>query len=149
MTVVADRQQDAPPQVRRRRSPRQWAAAGALGALSAASVGYLLTHDPHVPGRYPTCILLELTGLACPACGGTRAAYDLAHGDVAQAFTHNALVPLAVLATVLVVAYRVISRRRGRTLAPMPMWVPMVIGLVVVAFGVLRNLPGLEFLGPA
>ena len=52
--------------------------AGLVVAGSVAAAGglaYLGTHDPHVAGSYPQCVLYSLTGIYCPACGGTRAAY--------------------------------------------------------------------------
>ena len=52
-----------------------------VGLLGAGVLGsYLYAHDPHQPGAYPACVLHALTGLYCPGCGGTRAAYDLVHG---------------------------------------------------------------------
>ena len=148
MSTLTNQHPGARPQIARRR-PSRLALGGTLAASAALSVGYLLTHDPHVAGRYPTCVLLELTGWACPACGGTRAAFDLAHGDVAHAFSHNPLVPLGLMAALLVVGYRWVVRRSGRQLASMPAWVPVAIGVGVLVFGVVRNLPGWEFLGPA
>ena len=103
--------------------------AGLVVAGSAAAAGglaYLGTHDPHVAGSYPACILYSLTGIYCPACGGTRAAYDLMHADVAGAFARNPAVPLLLVAVLVWVGYRVTYRRRHGTKAPaVPSWVPI------------------------
>ena len=78
--------------------------AGLVAAGTVAAVGglaYLGTHDPHVTGSYPQCVLYSLTGIYCPACGGTRAAYDLMHGDVAGAFARNPAVPMLLVAVLV------------------------------------------------
>lgn len=65
-----------------------------LAALGAGIVGlvYLWHTNPHVPGQLlPACPFHLLTGLLCPACGGSRMTYDLLHGDVVAAFHDNAL----------------------------------------------------------
>lgn len=124
-----------------------WAAAGVAGA---GGVAWLLTHDPNEPGHYPACVLLQATGLYCPACGGTRATYDLLHGDVAGAFARNPLVPPLYLAVALYVAFRLVRARRGRPVrTTVPNWLPVALGVAVIAFGVLRNIPGWDALSPA
>ena len=96
------------------------------GSVAAAGgLAYLGTHDPHVAGSYPQCVLYSLTGIYCPACGGTRAAYDLLHGDVAGAMARNPAVPVLLVGVLLFLAYRVTYRRRHGTAAPaVPAWVP-------------------------
>ena len=131
-----------------RRPGAGFVVAGAVAA--AGGLAYLGTHDPHLAGSYPACILYSLTGIYCPACGGTRAAYDLMHGDVAGAFARNPAVPLLLIAVLVWLGYRVTSRRRHRTKAPaVPSWVPVAIAVATLVFGVLRNIPGWDWLSPA
>ena len=131
-----------------RRPGAGFVAAGAVAA--AGGLAYLGTHDPHVAGSYPACILYSLTGIYCPACGGTRAAYDLMHGDVAGAFARNPAVPLLLVVVLVWVGYRVTYRRRHGTKAPaVPSWVPVAIAVSALVFGVLRNIPGWDWLSPA
>jgi hypothetical protein len=124
---------------------------GAAGAAAAAGgLAYLGTHDPHVAGSYPPCMLYTLTGLYCPACGGTRATYDLLHGDVAGAMARNPAVPVLLVAVLLWLAFRITYRRRHHAAAPaVPAWVPVAIGVSALVFGVLRNIPGWDWLSPA
>lgn len=84
----------------------------------------------------PRCPTHELTGLNCPACGGTRAMMRLLHGDLPGALHHN---PLAVLA-MPVILYFFLIRPDGtpRALRRGQVWA--LISLVV-AFTVIRNLP--------
>ena len=132
--------------------PLLWTTAGVGAALTTGATAYLLSHDPHVAGSYPSCLLLTTTGLYCPACGGTRAVYDLLHGDVAGAFARNPLVPVLLALTVVLLG-RAAWRRRGSAAArpgrrPMSVWVPVGIGVAVLVFGVLRNVPGWTWLSP-
>ena len=131
----------------RRPSTRWWALAG--GLVGAGGLGYLATHDPNEAGHYPGCFLLATTGLYCPACGGTRATYALLHGDVATSLAmHPLVLPLAVLAA-LGIGW-VLLRRRGLPLPALRVPDRAIVAafVLVLAFGVLRNLPGLELLAP-
>ncbi len=107
--------------------------------------------DPNQPGHYPLCPLLAVTGLYCPGCGSLRAVHDLLHADVAGAVARN---PLAVLAVpMLILAWVTWGRRLAGRPAPHPSNLPpsavWLLLVVVLAFGVLRNLPGMTWLSPA
>jgi hypothetical protein len=59
----------------------------ALAALATLALLFFL--DPAAHAFYPRCPLHALTGLACPTCGGLRAAHLLLHGDFRAAYTLN------------------------------------------------------------
>jgi hypothetical protein len=117
------------------------------GAL--ASVGLLAVVDPNQPGHFPTCPFKALTGLDCPFCGGLRAVHDLAHGDLLAALDRNVLVVLAV--PVMAFAWLQWLRRAARPgRAPrreVPPWLVRAVIVVVLVFWVVRNIPGVPFLG--
>ena len=127
---------------------------GPIAAVSAtvvAASSVLFVVDPNQPGHYPMCPFLATTGWYCPGCGSLRAAHDLLHGDLAGAFARN---PLAVLAVpYLVFAFATwVLRRLGYhppSSTQLPTWVIWAVLVVVVAFGVFRNLPGAAWLSPA
>jgi len=123
-----------------RRAAPWWSAPSAVAGAVVVGLGLLLARDPHVPGSWGACPSLLLTGLACPACGALRATADLLHGDLAAAWASN---PLWVgLVPVLVVAWCLWALRRRAALASRLPPAVGVVGLVVlVGFGVLRNLP--------
>ncbi len=131
------------------RSPRAWwVVAGA--AAGSGALGWLATHDPNEAGHYPACFLLSTTGFYCPVCGGTRATYDLLHGDVAGAFARHPLVPLLYLGIVLGVGYHWLRGRVQRLpRLTVPNWVIPAAGVALLVFGVLRNVPGWTWLSPA
>ena len=126
---------------------------GVVAAGPVAAVGglaYLGTHDPHVTGSYPQCVLYSLTGIYCPACGGTRAAYDLMHGDVAgpSPATRPCRCCSSRCSSGSATASRY-RRRHGSAAPAVPAWVPVGIAVAALVFGVLRNVPGWDWLSPA
>lgn len=121
-------------------------AAGGIAALAA-----VVLRDPHITGSWGVCPFLYVTGLYCPACGGLRAANDLAHGHLAAALDSNLLVVALIGYASLVWAVWTAARVRGVTfaystwLSPKIMWVLVVSATV---FGVMRNLPAGSWLAP-
>ena len=71
----------------------------ALAAVVLGTVVYFF--NPVTSSFYPVCQFHRLTGLNCPGCGMTRAAYALLHGEFLTALHDNALFVFA-LATLAV-----------------------------------------------
>ena len=80
----------------------------------------------------PPCLFLSLTGLQCPGCGSTRALKHLLRGELREAWRMNALfvAMLPVVLTGAIAAPRIHWR----------WWMVWVAGVVVVGWGVWRNL---------
>ena len=120
-----------------------------LVLVGAAGVAYLGAVDPNEAGHYPTCPFLELTGLYCPGCGSLRALHALAHGDVGTALARNPLMvaslPLLAFVWLAWVRRAVTGRSREWAAPPSAVWTLLA---VVIAFAVLRNLPGFTWLAP-
>jgi hypothetical protein len=124
----------------------------ALGVAAAALIGagFVTAVDPNAAGHYPTCPFLAVTGWYCPGCGALRAVHALGHGDLMMALARNPL-------TVVVVGYLAVTwvlwfRRsaRGRPLRRLaPPWVLYGVLAAILAFWVLRNVPGWTWLSPA
>ena len=93
--------------------------------------------DPLQSRLCPSCLFHELTGLWCPGCGSTRALYQLLHGNFLTAFRLN---PLVI--TLLPLACYLALRHGAVVLKPIWIWTLLA---VVVAFGVVRNLPSYPF----
>ena len=116
-----------------------------IGGLLLALVvfGLLFWVNPEQHGIFPVCPLHRFTGLNCPGCGGLRAMHHLLHGRWLTAFHCN---PLLVTALPVMLAVVVSALIQKRSLLPefqkLARPTLLVIGLaVVIAFGVLRNLP--------
>jgi hypothetical protein len=113
----------------------------ALGAAVGASA-YLYHTDPHQSGHWlPRCPFNWATGLLCPACGGTRLAYDLLHGDPVRAFHENALMLLVSPVMLWLSGRWLVEGLRGRR------WRPVVspstqyaVMCVAVLWTVVRNI---------
>jgi hypothetical protein len=123
----------------------------AVVAASAAGVlGLLAAVDPNEPGHYPTCPFLALTGYWCPGCGSLRALHAIAHGDLGTALARN---PFTVLSAAgLAVVWLLWVRRswlgRSRSWVA-PAWLLYTLLAGVLAYWVLRNVPGWTWLSPA
>jgi hypothetical protein len=117
-----------------RRLPRWVLPAAAVAALAGGAVLYAC--DPRTTWFYPFCPLHRLTGLNCPGCGALRAAHSLLHGQVGAAFRLNPLLLLSPL-FLAALALRPAWCRRA--------WVAWAACGVLVAYGVLRNIPAWPF----
>jgi hypothetical protein len=116
---------------------RVYAAAGS-GLLLAGALGYIGFVDPHnTNSAYPQCPFKLLTGWNCPFCGGLRMTHDLLHGDLAASINDN----IFLLVGIPIFAGWILARRRhGNT--PMPKPVVVAVTVVLIAWTVIRNLPG-------
>ncbi|MCT9093575.1 DUF2752 domain-containing protein [Streptomyces sp. ASQP_92] len=62
----------------------------ALAVVAVAGLAHLYGHSPYEPAQLlPRCPFHWVTGLNCPACGGTRMTYSLLHGDMGGALRAN------------------------------------------------------------
>ncbi|MEV5793969.1 DUF2752 domain-containing protein [Streptomyces sp. NPDC052192] len=118
-------------------------AAAPLAVLAAgtAGAGNLYVTDPHEPGHLlPGCPFRYLTGLLCPACGGTRMVYDLMHGHLATAWHDNRMLLLAAPFALALLARWMVEGLRGRRWSPqLKPRTQLLVLLTAVAWTVLRN----------
>ncbi len=129
----------------------------AVGAVAVAGAAVLVLRDPHAPGSFGVCPLYALTGLYCAGCGALRATHDLLTGDLAGAWSMNPLwvvaVPLLVLAWMRWLRGPATEPGASPGGSPTPRMsalcaraqviVPVAVGLTVVVYSVLRNVPAL------
>ena len=118
----------------------------AAGCCAAAAAAYVAIDDPGDGGAFLPCPFRAITGLWCPGCGLTRATHHLLRGDLAQALRFNlfVIVILGALGAVwLAWLLGSIGRPTGWTRR---VGVPFQVaaGLVLLAFAIVRNLPGLD-----
>jgi hypothetical protein len=105
----------------------------------------LFCFDPRRYGFYPTCFFYKTTGLLCAGCGCLRATHELLHGHLVTAFRFN---PLLVVSLPLLAWFGAVQTVRKAShqpaLAVRPAWLWALL-VVLVAFTVLRNVPGVPF----
>ena len=116
----------------------------AAGVLAATA--YISQVNPNEPGHYPTCPTQWLLGIDCPGCGMMRATYCLTQGDIPGAIDNNLLMIVAVPAAVILWVMWVARAWRGVTpqvtarQARFRTRLTIVVLVVILAFGVIRNL---------
>ncbi len=129
------------PKERRPGTERVLAALGATALIGgSATVAFF---DPAKANFFPVCPLLALTGFACPGCGLTRGFHALFHGDIIPALDFNLLVPVwaAIFGWVFISLVLLAVRGRGLYMWPTKPGFMVTFLIVLLTFGVLRNIP--------
>ena len=121
--------------------------AGTICLLTAGGLFLLYIRNPAVPGFFPPCPFLLLTGFYCPGCGALRTLHELMHFHFAHAFELNSLVaisalPLGIYAARWLLAFSGLLAMRARHLPKAAYYSVLVI---LLAFWFLRNLPWYPF----
>lgn len=124
---------------------RRLAAPLGLGAVALAATAALHVRDPHVSGSWGFCPFRLATGLDCPGCGGLRAVHHLTDLEWGAALSSNLVIVLALPLVVALWAFWVRHAWRGRRRPLLPettrLRAGVTVALVLIAFGVVRNLP--------
>ena len=114
---------------------------GFVAALAGGAI--LFWVDPATNGFYPRCFFHMITGWDCPGCGGLRATHQLLHGHWREAFMLNPLFVVALPIIGCFLARALLARITGRKIPQLlnnTIWV-WIAAVIVVGFGILRNLP--------
>lgn len=114
-----------------------------LGFSAALASIYLYFNSPFEKSVFPPCIFRSVLKLYCPGCGGTRATYELLHGNVLKAFRYNSLYILSIPFIIYLVLLILDINVNGKPLLPkLNMSKSAVIALFIIIFGywILRNI---------
>ena len=112
-------------------------------AASGFLAGCLVLRVVDPSGGPTICPFKAWTGLDCPGCGATRAAYQLLNGHVLAAMDLNVVFVLAVPLILWWLGTWLVAALGGPTLPglrPSPMVLRVAV-VVLVVFGIVRNLP--------
>lgn len=114
-----------------------WAGFAALVAFTI----YVYFSDPFAgEGSVTLCTFHALTGLDCPGCGMTRAAWLLMHGHPIQSFKQNPFLFMIFVAAYMLLA-EVSPYMIGRQLPQLeiPNWLLFTMIALVLIYSVVRN----------
>jgi|LSQX01.3.fsa_nt_gb hypothetical protein len=95
------------------------------------------------------CLFHEVTSLYCPGCGMSRALISLVQLNIYQAIRYNALVIVLVPVFIIYLILKIESYINNRPMRfKVPNYIIIIALIVVVLYGVLRNIPLFDFLKP-
>lgn len=121
-----------------------------LAGIIAAGLIYLLLFK--VCGIAIPCLFHQVTGWYCPGCGVTRMLLALLQFNFVQAFYANPLLlmllPDAALLGLNYLYALSLNQRHRAWFYRVPNWVWLGLIVLMLSFGMLRNLPALSFLAP-
>lgn len=118
-----------------------------LVVSAVAAMGLLLCFSPVECQWFPPCPFRSLTGWYCPGCGSTRALHHLLHGKIGAAFGYNPLMVASVPFLLVRGVARWVPGCALRVFDEKALRPAAIIGIcvLVVVYGVLRNLPAYPF----
>jgi hypothetical protein len=96
------------------------------------------------------CPLHLTTGFYCPGCGTGRLFWNLAQGQLVASYYANQLVFILLPVLVLIYLHHLYFMIRQRHLVSPKLQtvVYIILSVLLIAFGILRNIPGFETLQP-
>ena len=117
-----------------------------VAVMAAGVIYYLMTQA----GFSIPCYIHEITGLYCPGCGITRMFIRLIHLDFYGAFRSNPVVfAISPVLVVLLFKQQYSIIRYGKVnQGKLTTVIEVSLIIILLAFGILRNIPYFSFLQP-
>ena len=119
------------------------------GLILAYLVWRQVPTAPQAIFSFMFCPFNRLTGLYCPVCGMTRAAYELLHLHILRAIRDNALIVLLIgPGAAYMVLREYVNFLAGRIIwkqIPFPKWMFVSLITIAIVFTILRNIPVFPF----
>lgn len=109
-------------------------------------IGYFFLN--RLASIYIPCLFHEITGLHCPGCGVTRMFHSLLKLEIYQAFRYN---PFLFCLLNLYLIYKLLSYiyyKKTNKKISLPSWIYYILIILLLIFGLLRNLPFFDWLAP-
>ena len=119
-----------------------------LGAFSAFVLYYVLFRFKVL---IINCPIRQIFHVYCPGCGVSRMLLALTKFKFKEAFSYNQLafilLPfLSILLVDYIISY--LYDKPNKIIDKIPLWVYILISIIIVAFGIIRNLPEFYYLTP-
>ena len=87
------------------------------------------------------CLFHKLTNFYCPGCGITRMLFSIIRLDFYQAFRYNPLVFIMLLLYILYKFLSIVVALCFKRKIKIPKHIYYIILIIVILFGIVRNLP--------
>lgn len=117
----------------------------AIMAISVFLIYYILNKKF---GFSIPCIFYKITGLYCPGCGITRLLFSLINLDIYQAFCYNPLVFILIIIGIIYLIIKGFIYFKLKKEIKIPNNIYIILIAISIVYGILRNIPGFDFLGP-
>lgn len=119
-----------------------------IGLISFIILGFLLIINwIKIP-----CLFHTITGYFCPGCGMTRSLRCLIKFDIKSAIHYNTLIvlliPFFAYYTIQLIHYQLKEKRIVPLDEVYSTKILMLVLLIIIAFGIIRNIPIFNFLIP-
>ena len=96
---------------------------------------------------YIDCPIKKITGLYCPGCGITRMFLSLLKLDFYQAFRYNPLLFITLPVFLFFIGNAILTKKTPLyNKVPDKIWIVVIV--LFIGYGVLRNIPFFDFLAP-
>lgn len=105
-----------------------------------------LYYDVSIP-----CMFHKITGYYCPGCGITRCIFALMKGEFYQSFCYNRLIFILLPFLVIYIIYNIylyVFNKKDTIICKIPNSVWICLLIVVILFGILRNIKYFSYLQP-
>ena len=117
-----------------------------ISAITAIEVAYYISVIVKY-GKYE-CPISKTFGLECPGCGGTRMVESLLKLDIYQAFRWNPYLFITLPILVIAVIKEIYNYINLGKLQENFVKLLTFFAATLLVFGIVRNIPGMEFLLP-
>lgn len=94
------------------------------------------------------CIFHKITGLYCPGCGITRMFVSIFKLNIYQAFRYNPLVFILLIISLFYLLVDALKYKISKVHIALPKSIYIVLLIIVIGFGILRNIPLFSYLAP-
>lgn len=97
------------------------------------------------------CLFHKITGYYCPGCGITRCLFSILEGKLYQAFMYNQLVFILLPFFIIYVTYNsyiYIFNKKNKLIKKIPNYIYIILLIIVISFGIIRNLDFFPYLKP-
>jgi len=91
----------------------------------------------------PSCLLYEATNLQCPSCGGTRCVENILKGNFKEAFLFHPIFFIVIFYLMLCnIVYLINLNKKKEILTWIypKYWYAIIFAVILVIYGILRNL---------